>query len=268
MAIIIEKNHDIRAAVRAAVTKFGGIKLPKKDATIFIKPNVNTAGACPASTSPEVVAEVVKLCREAGAGKIYVGDRSWMGNPLLPNNSIRNMIQNGVKPAAETEGAVVVGLESKGWKKIKPKGADHWGAGFKITKFLDEIKPDYIITIPVLKTHYVTGISFSLKNTVGLIYFPDRMRFHMAGDNIFSMIAEINLAFHFDLIVVDGSHAFISGGPSEGECVAPEMIIVGNDRVEIDIECYKILQGLGMKMPWATGQDHPMIRRAMELGIK
>ncbi len=266
--MIIEKNGDIKAAARSAIDKFGGIKLPKKDAVVFIKPNVNTGGECPASTSKEVVAEVVKLCREAGAGKIYVGDRSWLGNPLLPNNSIKNMIQNGVKPAAEAEGAIVVGLESRGWKKVKPEGATHWGGGFKITRFLDEIKPDYIISIPVLKTHYVTGVSFSLKNTVGLVYFPDRMRFHMAGDNIFPMIAEINLPFHFDLIIVDGSHAFISGGPSEGECVQPNMIIVGDNRVEVDIECYKILQSLGMKMPWARGEDHPMIARAMELGIK
>lgn len=253
--------------MRQAVTKFGGIRLPKKDAVVFIKPNVNTGGKHPASTNPEVVAEVVKICREAGAKKIYVGDRSWISNPLRPKNTIANMIQNKIKPSAEAEGAEVVALENFGWKKVMPKEATHWPKGFRITKFLDEIKPDYIIQIPVLKTHYLTGITFSLKNTVGLIYPVDRMKFH-ASSHIQEMIAETNLSFKFDLIVVDGSRAFIDGGPSEGKIVEPNLIIVGDNRVELDIYCYKILQDLGMKMPWPRGEEQPMIKRAMELGIK
>ncbi len=264
MNLAIVKNKDIQRATRKALEKIGGINFKKPDPLVLIKPNVNTCIPCPGSTSPEVIKEIVKLVKEAGAKRIIVGDRSY--NPLFINsytNTLKNMEKNGVKEIAESEGAKVVGFEKEEWVKVKPGKATHWPFGFSIPKILTEA--DYIISVPVLKTHQVTEISFSLKNSVGIIHSKDRIFMHIS--DLHEKIAEINLAFKPDLIVVDGSRSFVAGGPNEGEVVESNLIIAGKSRVEVDKKCYETLVELGGKLPLPP-ENHPMIKHAIKIGIE
>lgn len=264
MTTFVVQNKDIRKAVREAVLKIG-ITFKKKDPLVLIKPNVNTSTPYPGSTNPLVVKEVVKLCREAGAKRIIVGDRSY--NPFFLQgykNSLKNMEENGIKKAAEEEGAKVFGFEeSTDWIRVNPQKASFWPNGFRIPAILKEA--DYIISLPVLKTHYLADFSLSLKNSVGIVHTGDRIKLHLS--NRYEKIAEINLCYKPDLIVVDGSKAFISGGPSEGKIVDPGLIIVGNKRVETDIKCYEILRSLGADLP-PDPQKHPIIKHALKIGLE
>jgi uncharacterized protein (DUF362 family) len=80
-------------------------------------------------------------------------------------------------------------------------------------------------------------------------------------------IAEINLAVHPDLIVMDGRKCFVTGGPDVGRVESPNVILASGDRVALDVEAIKTIQAFeGSSLhgdPWSYAQ----IRRAVELGL-
>ncbi|MGZ3515266.1 MAG: DUF362 domain-containing protein, partial [Thermodesulfobacteriota bacterium] len=103
---------------------------------------------------------------------------------------------------------------------------------------------DKIIYTPVMKTHFLGGITMSLKLTVGMLHRADRgPQFH-GFNHIFvaPAAAELNLPIRPDLIIMDGRRSFISGGPSHGEMVKPGMIVASGCQVACDVTGIKILQ--------------------------
>ncbi|MFQ5575342.1 MAG: DUF362 domain-containing protein, partial [Terriglobia bacterium] len=172
MDATIIRDADIASAVRRAVTDAGGFSLPKTDATVLVKPNCNVGMPPPASTNPIVVRETIRLLKESGAGRIIVGDRSWV-RFFIPRqkNTIANMKKNGILEVAQDEGAEAIGFEEDGWFRVKPDKAEHWRGSIRLTKVLKAV--DYHVTLPVLKTHSITDFTLSLKNAVGLLHTSD-----------------------------------------------------------------------------------------------
>lgn len=257
--ISIMQNKDIAKAVRQTVAEVGGIKLPKLDSVVLIKPNVNSNGKYPATTNPVVIKTLIEMCYKAGAKKVIVADSSGVGWPY----TLKNMGQAGIKQVAQEAGAEVIDLEQKGWFKIKPENSKYWPNGFSFSRIVQEV--DYIISAPIIKTHTTTGITLSLKNTVGLLHRADRLKMH-ASKNIQEMIAEINLAYKPDLIVFDGSKSFITRGPAIGKEVTGNYVIASYESLTADVAAYNILKELGAKLE-GNGLNHPMLRHAFQLNF-
>lgn len=259
-AVAIVENSDIKRAVREAVRKIG---LPRvKNKRVLIKPNCNSPDKFPATTNPEVVVQIIKLLKEAKAKEIIVGDKSSIEHWLLGTKRIMSLI--GLWEAVQREKVKIFSFDDEGWIRVKPKGASHWRWGFKIPKILKEV--DVIISAPVIHTHRLTGISLSLKNSVGVLSAWDRRTMHFTR-HLQEKIAEINLAYEVDLVVMDGTKAFISGGPHQGEMVEPKTIVVSKSRVQADIAAYKLLVDWGADLPLPP-ESHPQIAQAMKIGVK
>jgi uncharacterized protein (DUF362 family) len=80
----------------------------------------------------------------------------------------------------------------------------------------------------------------SLKNSVGLIAkrVPG-VNYDFMGELHSSphqrlMISEINKFYRTDLVVMDATDGFTTGGPDKGKIIHPEVFIAGTDRVAID----------------------------------
>jgi uncharacterized protein (DUF362 family) len=103
---------------------------------------------------------------------------------------------------------------------------------------------DKVIYSPVMKTHFLGGITMSLKLSVGILHRADRGGQLHAFNHLFvaEQAAEINLPFRPDLIIMDGRRSLISGGPSHGEQVKPGVIVVSGDQVANDVTGIKLLQ--------------------------
>lgn len=257
--VSVIQNQDIALAVRQTVAEVGGIKLPKPDSIVLIKPNVNSNGRFPATTNPIVVKTLVEMAYQAGAKKVIVADSSGVGWP----DTLKNMAKAGIKQAAEEAGAEVIDLEKKGWFKIKPENSQFWPEGFLFSEIINEV--DYIISVPIIKTHATTGITLSLKNSVGLLHRSDRQKMH-ASKNISEMIAEINLAYKPNLIVFDGSKSFITQGPAVGQEVTGNYVMAAKERLSADVVAYQILKKLGARLE-DEGLNHPMLSYALKLGL-
>ncbi len=75
--VAIAENADpsrIGEAIRRAVELTGGMDWLEPEQTVVIKPALNSDGLFPFTVSPVSCAELVRMCLERGAAKVYVAD--------------------------------------------------------------------------------------------------------------------------------------------------------------------------------------------------
>jgi uncharacterized protein (DUF362 family) len=263
---IAGSSGSIEFLVYKAVELAGGLGFIKSGSRVMLKPNFNTGDQNPASANPEVIRQVIRLVKKQNPLQIIVADRSgfWL-------DTEKCMVQNGVSSIANEEGAELAALEDLEWEKITPKLALNWPKGFRIPKLLNEV--DYVISIPVLKTHSIANFSMSIKNWVGILYAKDRasdLHLFNSNEEIFGYkLAELHLARVPDFIIMDGSKAFVDGGPTEGKIVDSNLIVASNDIIANDITGLAILKNLGTtrKIRDRNVWEHSQIIRAVQLGL-
>jgi uncharacterized protein (DUF362 family) len=164
-------------------------------------------------------------------------------------------------------------LDRRGWQEIQAAGL-HWTRGFFLAK--DIARADFVVQTCCLKTHRYGGdFTLSLKNMVGAIArrVPgldyDFMNELHASPRQKSMIAEISKFCRTDIIVMDATEGFSSGGPDKGKLIKPGVILASRDRVAIDAVGVALLRASGTVPGVMKGMifDQEQIARAVELGV-
>lgn len=252
----------IEKMIREAVSLIGGFqKLDIKGKKVLVKPNVVSGQPNPATTNPGVVAAVVKILYEEGAGKVYVGDMS----AFATLSTLRNMRRNGIKKAAEDNGAEVVVFEDYGWVEVSLPGNTHVKKAY-VTEWL--YNADLIVNIPVIKTHRSAVYSITLKNFIGCTHLKQRP-YIIDPMHWEEVVAEFNSAYSPDINIVDGTVSMVEGGPWEGTPAETNLIIASADRVAADVVGLGIIKSFGMweavakKDVWSQKQ----IMTSLRLGL-
>jgi uncharacterized protein (DUF362 family) len=205
--ISIVKGSDRIKTVDKAIELLGGIeRFVKPGETVAIKPNVAfaTPAMLCATTNPELVAEVVRLCYNKGkAKKVIVTD-----NPI--NDPASCFTLSGIGKAASETGAEVVLPKANLFKVTTlPEGRliKNWPILFEPFS-----KIDRLIGIAPLKNHHRAGASMTMKNWYGLLG-GRRNIFHQ---DINTIIAELAMMVRPTLVILDGTEVMITNGPTGG----------------------------------------------------
>jgi len=263
--VALVRTEDRESGIAEALRLIGGIVPAIEnlgEGYVLVKPNCNSYDHFPASTHPDTARLVIKLLIDAGLEReqIVIGDMS--GPVWLPTEA--TMKKNGILSVAREFGVRASFFENEEWLWLKPKEASSWPEGFRIAK--KGYDASRVISLPCLKTHQFGGVfTLSLKNSVGLINPADRTILHKKPGY---RIAETNLAYTTDLIVLDGLQCFVSGGPARGKKVASGVIVAGSDRVAVDAVGVAVL-----KFHKAEGiedkelKDHEQLKRATEIAV-
>lgn len=253
-------SADIKRSVEKAVDLIGGFKkVVSSGDKIFVKPNFNSDGPPPASSDPEFVKAVVSLLYRSGASEVVVMEST--GMPWLPTKNVLKKM--GMLRAAEECGAEVRILDDREWVDVEI-GGKYWK---KVSIAMDALEEDAkFVWLPCMKTHRYARFSLSLKLAVGFLDFKQRGDLHSL--HLEEKIAELNLAVHPDLVIMDGRRCFVTGGPDVGRVEEPNVILASGDRIAIDVEALKILKVYEaenrLNMPvW----EFPQIKHAVELGL-
>jgi len=226
--ISIAKGYDRVRTVQNAIDQLGGIeKFVSEGDIVLIKPNIAfaTPPALGATTNPELVAEVVRLCYNRGKAKeVIVTD-----NPI--NDAASCFTISGIAKAATAAGA----------KLMYPK--DHHFqnttlAGGKLIKdwpvyYGPLSKADKLIGITPVKDHHRSGASMTMKNFYGLLG-GRRNIFHQ---DINGIISELAMLIKPTLVILDGTVVMKSNGPTGGslsDLKHADTIIAGTDMVAVD----------------------------------
>lgn len=245
--------------VRTVIAQTGNLAFIKSGQKVLVKPNVNSDVPAPGTTHPEALAEVVRQVKAKGA-YVIVGDRSNARWDTIPAMKKTGMYQV-VKEAGADE---IVGFEEGEWVRVKPEKASNWPKGFRVPKLLAEV--DHLISVPVLHTHFITSHSLALKNLVGLIHPDDRAVMH-ASPKREEMITEISLAVKPSLTIIEGTKAFLDGGPFEGTISEPKVYLASKDILTAEVTGVEVLKKHGAKLFWDTPEDSRQVKRALELGL-
>jgi len=278
----IARGETVGSAVRKAVELAGGMDFIRKGQTVLIKPNVNTGDAYPGSTNPEVLYEIIKLVWERDPKRVIVGDRS-----MFRRSTMDEMKRAKIDRAILDAKAELMTFDYMRWVLMNPANSAHWPTGYHVAEIIPQV--DHMINVPVIKTHALAWFTMSIKNYVGIIHGNDRVRFHSklggfgrsgspgqqgqehkADYPAFAkMIAEFGLAIKPALNIMDGTKAFVSGGPSRGDLVEPKLIVASKDRIATDVTGLGILKHYGTeeRIQNRSVWQQPMIARGIEIGL-
>jgi uncharacterized protein (DUF362 family) len=229
---------------------------------LFIKPNFNTADECPGSTHNDTLEELLAGLKASSPASMTIGERSG------PANAADVFRQKKIPELCENYGVKLMNFEElkpDEWINFNQEGL-HWPGGFEIPKAVTEA--DAIVATCCLKTHAFGGVfSASLKLGVGFVP-KDFQKLHGSPD-MRKMIAEINLAYKPDFILMDGIEVFTDGGPMEGTRAKANVMLIGQDRIAIDAVGLAVLKSIGsnkeiMSTPIFRQEQ---IARAVELNL-
>ena len=259
--VALVKTGDRRTGVKEVLSLFD--HAPVKGKNVLIKPNFNTADPTPGSTHNDTLSEIVKAVHTGGAKRVTVGDRSG------PQPTDEVLKVKGIHDMAKDLDFEVVNfsdLQEGDWA-LKNPGGIHWENGFLFAR--PALDSDYVISTCCLKTHQYGGVfTMSLKLSVGLVPRKQMRELHGSPD-MRKMIAEINLAYQPEMIVLDGIEAFVDGGPMEGTQKTADVFLAGRDRVAVDAAGLAVLKHLGANKDIMERKifAQEQIQRAAELGL-
>jgi uncharacterized protein (DUF362 family) len=230
--LAIVHGTDVDAMVREAVDRLGGIgRFVAKGERVLIKPNVgwDRQPEQAANTNPEVVAAVARLCREAGAGDVWVSDVSL-------NDPERCFARSGIRAAAEKVGAhVLIPGEKDFWKTdMQGELLGEW----PLCRFFHQA--DRLINLPVVKHHSLCGCTLAMKNWYGVL----GGRRNQLHQRIHTSIVDLAAALRPTLTVMDATRVLKHNGPTGGsvdDVAIENTLIAGLDEVAIDAYSLRFL---------------------------
>lgn len=250
--VVSGKSRDPAALTRAAINGLGGIsRFVKKGNVVLVKPNMGWIRRPDhaANTNPEVVAEVVRLCKAAGAREVRV-----MDHPVdQPEAAV--MRASGIAQAAEKAGARVLSASSRA---MYGKMSIRRGKVLKSVEALKDLtRADVVINVPITKVHNSTGVTLGCKNWMGVIW--DRGAWHDSA-SLDQCIADFANEMRPDLVVLDAVRVLLSHGPKgPGRTKDLFTVVAGTDPVAMDAYGTTLLS----RKPASIGH----IRLAAALGV-
>ncbi len=263
----VARGTSMAAATRAAVRLAGGLEFIEPGQTVLVKPNICCPSAHPATTSPEVLSAVLEMVRARRPGRLVVGDQTF-----YVQRTAANVRRAGLEDAVRAHGAEFVAFDDLPRKHVRPPGARHWPDGYRIPAMLDQVQ--HVINLACVKTHVLARYTMAMKNAIGVIDADSRRYYHrirseQGYDAFAALIAEMSLAYRPALHVLDGTSAFVAGGPSDGRVVHPRLVIASRDMLATDVTGLAVLRHHGTS---ADIQDHspwaqPKIRYGIALGL-
>ena len=221
---IVRVNSSIETAVSNAVDLIGGLSsMVSEGDTVLIKPNFirEEPSFTGTTTNIEVVRAVVKLVKEAKAFPV-VGEAS--GNQydteaIYENIGLRERL--GDVKILDLDRDEIVNVKIEGAKALKEVG---------IAK--TALEADFIISVPLLKTHMTTNTTIGMKNMMGTLPQREKWKMHMSG--LHQALVDLNRIVKPDLVVVDGNVGMEGLGPTIGRPVKMDLILAGRDVVAVD----------------------------------
>ena len=214
---------------------------------------VNAAFASPASlgatSHPDLVGEVIRLCLRAGAAAVSVTD-----NPI--NDPASCFTLSGIAKAAEAAGGRVILPDAAAFRPTTLTGGrliQDWPLLFEPLRGATKL-----IGIAPVKDHHRSGASMTMKNWYGLLG-GRRNIFHQ---DIHTIIFELAQLVRPTLVILDGTNSMMSNGPTGGsldDLKATHTMIVATDSVAAD--------AFGATLLGKTAADLPYITKAAGAGL-
>jgi len=247
MGDVQRMEQVVRAAIGGLDPDKGMRRFIRRGDVVLIKPNVgfDRPPALGATTHPEVLRWVIRLCREAGTRRILVTD-----HPI--ESPAACFARTGISRVVEEEGAEILLPAQRHFAEVGVRDCEpdrglgevlhHWPM---LHAPLAEATK--VIGVAPVKDHNLASASMNLKNWYGLLG-ERRSRFHQA---IHETISDLALLMSPTLVVADATRVMMRNGPtggrlsdiSPGGVLGRPTVVASVDPVACDAWCYENLLG-------------------------
>jgi len=237
------RGNDRVRMVHQAIAAVGRIgTYIRKGDRVVLKVNAGfaTPPALGATAHPDVVAAVVRLCLAAEAASVVVTD-----HPISSPQACFDV--NGIAAAARQAGASVVYSRDELFRPVSVRGGRlirRWPVLYEPLKDANKV-----IGIAPVKHHERSGATMAIKNWYGLLG-GRRNTFHQ---DIHNALAELALLLKPTLVILDGTTAMMTNGPTGGslsDLKAAETMIVSTDQVAADACAAELLDLRASDLPY------------------
>jgi uncharacterized protein (DUF362 family) len=223
--LTVVTGGEPRALVQRALEDLGGMRrFVSRGDVVVLKPNIawDRTPEQAANTNPDVVAEVVRQCWQAGAKRVIVTDVSC-------NEPRRCFHRSGIQAAALAEGAEVLLPDPELYREVDLGGVvlKSWPV---FTPFLEA---DKIINLPIAKHHGLVGVTLGMKNWYGILG-GERNRLHQQIHQSLADLANFMLP---TVTLLDGYRILLRNGPTGGnleDVALKKTMVAGTDPVALD----------------------------------
>jgi len=224
-AMAVIQGDDPALLARQALIELGGIKrFVSRSDIVVVKPNIgwDRTPEQAANTNPQVVAEIVRQCWDAGAKRVIVTDVSC-------NDPRRCFQRSGIAEAGQRENAEVILPDPARYKEV-----DLQGEILHVWPILDTfLNADKIINVPIAKHHSLTGATLGMKNWYGILGGPR----HQLHQKIHESLADLADFMRPTLTVLDCYRVLLRNGPTGGnleDVALKKTLIASTDPVALD----------------------------------
>ena len=242
MAVV--QNGEPRELVQRALADLGGMgRFVQRGEVVAIKPNIawDRTPEQAANTNPDLVAEVVRQCWQAGAKRVIVTDVSC-------NEPRRCFQRSGIQAAARAAGAEVVLPDPELFREVELGGVvlKSWPV------FSPFLEADKILNLPIAKHHNLTGCTLGMKNWYGILG-GQRNRLHQ---QIHQSLADLAAFMLPTLTIMDCYRVLLRNGPTGGnleDVALRKTVVAGTDPVALDAYVAKAFWNLEPEhLPYLT----------------
>jgi len=249
--LTVVQGGEPRALVQRALEDLGGIRrFVSRQDVVVLKPNIawDRTPEQAANTNPDVVAEMVRQCWQAGAKRVIVTDVSC-------NEPRRCFQRSGILAAARAEGAEVILPDPELFREVDMGGVvlKSWPV------FKPFLEADKIFNLPIAKHHGLVGVTLGMKNWYGILG-GERNRLHQQIHQSLVDLANFMLP---TLTLMDCYRVLLRNGPTGGnleDVAMKKTMVAGTDPVAIDAYVAKAY--------WDLDSEHlPYLQMAAARGL-
>ena len=233
MTVSLVKFDGSLDSVSKAIELCQGFEKLGRDDRVLIKPNncfrhkiMPPYGMV---TTSWIVDGVIQLLLEHGCKDISIGEGAIIGifDELEPYTK-RGFKGTGIEKIAKKYGIKLIDFNEGAFHELDL-------GGIKVQVSGAALDTDFLINIPVLKTHFQAKVSLGFKNLKGCLSKDSKRRFHISK-RLDTLICLLNEAINSDLVIIDGIY-MLEKGPETLAGVAhrKDLIIASPDVFECDV---------------------------------
>jgi uncharacterized protein (DUF362 family) len=235
--VAVRKGDDGYALAREVLSALSLDPGEFRGRRILLKPNAGRMAPphTGIDTNPEVVAAAIDFFREAGCSDIVVAE-----SPILGVQALAALEKCGIADVARARGVPLIDLDAAKPVTVAIPG----GRVVQRLRICKEVlENNYLVSIPVMKTHMHTQVSLGLKNMKGCLYEREKVRLHQLphDDSIVHPVKPLDVAISDmarvlmpDLVLIDGTIAQEGLGPAVGEAKRAGIVLASRNCLAAD----------------------------------
>jgi len=241
--VAVVRYEEPETSVRRAVELCRGLDHLPARARVFIKPNIvfwTRSVPFPkwgVITTTRVVEDAVLLLKDHGIDDITIGEGTVTMTPGDTQTAVHAFETLGYGALKRTYGVKCLNVFERPFTPVD------LGDGFKVSFNADALESDFIVDLPVLKSHNQTVVSLGIKNLKGLIDIPSRKRCHsmQPGRDLHAWIARLADRMPPMLTLIDGIYSNERGPGFDGRMHRSNVLVASADVLSADLVGARIL---------------------------